>query len=100
MQNPYNTEFSKAGDAAVSGSNTIYRMEGDTHYVTGGLGYRFNRNFYADLAVVYQTQKDQLYPFPTSIPITVTQEVICDRRLSFRPEEQVGKRTVNAGYKF
>lgn len=64
MQNPYNTEFSKAGDAAVSGSNTIYRMEGDTHYVTGGLGYRFNRNFYADLAVIYQTQKDQLYPFP------------------------------------
>ena len=64
MQNPYDADFSKAGDAAVSGSNTIYRMEGDTHYLTGGLGYRFNRNFYADLAVVYQTQEDQLYPFP------------------------------------
>jgi len=64
MQNPYDAEFSKAGDAGVSGSNTIYRMEGDTHYLTGGLGYRFNRNLYADLAVVYQTQEDQLYPFP------------------------------------
>lgn len=64
MQNPYDTDFSKAGDAAVSGSNTIYRMEGDTHYLTGGLGYRFTRNFYADLAIVYQTQQDDLYPFP------------------------------------
>ena len=64
MQNPYEADFSKAGDAGVSGSNTIYRMEGDTNYFTGGFGYRFNRNFYADLAVVYQTQEDQLYPFP------------------------------------
>ncbi|WP_436416072.1 OmpP1/FadL family transporter [Petrimonas sp.] len=64
IQNPYESDFSKAGEAAVSGSNTIYRMEGDTNYFTGGFGYRFNRNFYADLAVVYQTQEDQLYPFP------------------------------------
>jgi len=64
MQNPYDNDFSKAGDAAVSGSNTIYRMEGDANYFTGGFGYRFSRSFYADLAVVYQTQEDQLYPFP------------------------------------
>ncbi|MDO5523041.1 MAG: outer membrane protein transport protein [Bacteroidia bacterium] len=64
MQNPYDADFAQAGDAGISGSNTIYRIEGDTNYFTGGLGYRFNRNFYADLAVVYQTQEDQLYPFP------------------------------------
>ena len=64
IQNPYDADFSKAGDAAVSGSNTIFRIEGDTNYFTGGFGYRFTRNFYADLAVVYQTQEDQLYPFP------------------------------------
>jgi len=64
IQNPYDSDFSKAGDSSVSGSNTIYRMEGDTQYFTGGLGYRFNKNFYADFALVYQTQEDQLYPFP------------------------------------
>ena len=38
-------------------------MEGDTNYLTGGLGYRFNRNF-LDFALVYKTQTDDLYPFP------------------------------------
>lgn len=64
MQNPYETEFKNAGDAAISSSRTIYRVEGDTHYYTGGFGYRFNRSFYLDLAVVYKTQQDDLYPFP------------------------------------
>jgi long-subunit fatty acid transport protein len=64
MQNPYNADFVELGNASVAGSNTIFRMEGDTHYFTGGLGYRFNRNFYLDMALVYKTQKDDLYPFP------------------------------------
>ena len=64
MQNPYETTFRESGDAAVSGSNTIYRMEGDTNYFTGGVGYRFNRNFFLDFALVYKTQTDDLYPFP------------------------------------
>lgn len=65
MQNPYEDEY-KAGnkETAVVGSTTIYRMEGDASYFTGGLGYRFNRNFYLDFAVVYKTQEDQLYPYP------------------------------------
>ena len=64
MQNPYNTDFSDSGDAAIAGSNTIFRVEGDTNYFTGGLGYRFNQNFYLDAALVYKTQTDDLYPFP------------------------------------
>lgn len=64
MQNPYEIDFKKAGDTFIRNSNVVHRLEGDTNYFTGGLGYRFNRNFYADLAVVYQTQEDQLYPFP------------------------------------
>ncbi len=64
MQNPYKAEFRNSGDAAVAGSNTIYRMEGDANYFTGGFGYRFNRNFFLDLALVYKTQNDDLYPFP------------------------------------
>ncbi len=40
------------------------RIEGDTNYLTGGFGYRFNRNFFLDMAVVYSSQTDDLYPFP------------------------------------
>lgn len=64
MQNPYQSDFVDAGNAVIAGSNTIHRIEGDTNFFTGGLGYRFNRNFYLDMAVVYKTQTDDLYPFP------------------------------------
>jgi hypothetical protein len=64
MQNPYDADLVDFGDAVIAGANTIHRIEGDTHYFTGGLGYRFNQNFYLDMAVVYKTQKDDLYPFP------------------------------------
>ncbi len=64
MENPYDSELVEYGDMRVAGANTIYRMEGDTNFYTAGLGYRFTREFYMDFAMVYQTQKDQLYPFP------------------------------------
>ncbi len=65
MQNPYDNDFKDfGGNPGVSGSNTIFRMEGDSNYYTGGIGYRLSREFYIDFAMVYQTQKDQLYPFP------------------------------------
>ena len=48
----------------VSGSTTSYRLEGDANYFTGGIGYRFNRNFYADLAILFKTQEDDLYAYP------------------------------------
>jgi hypothetical protein len=69
MQNPYDAEYREGTNidrvTAIAGSTTIYRIEGDASYFTGGVGYRFNRNFYLDLAFVYKTQKDDLYPFPT-----------------------------------
>ena len=40
-------------------------MEGDANYFTGGIGYKFNRNFYADLAVVFKNQEDDLYAYPS-----------------------------------
>ncbi|MFA7493460.1 MAG: hypothetical protein WCZ43_08095 [Proteiniphilum sp.] len=66
MENPYDAEggLVEFGEPLIRNSNTIFRIEGDTNYFTGGLGYRFNRNFYLDMAVVYKTQKDELYPFP------------------------------------
>ena len=35
MQNPYDSDLVEFGDAAIVGSNTIYRIEGDTNYLTG-----------------------------------------------------------------
>lgn len=43
------------------GSVPHYVIGKDTHYITWGLGYRFTRNFYTDLAFVYKTQKGELY---------------------------------------
>ena len=64
MQNPYDVDFKEAGIAAVVGSNTVHRIEGDANYFTGGVGFRFNQNFFLDVALVYKTQTDDLYPFP------------------------------------
>ena len=65
MQNPYDSGFKNdRGDAMTAGATTAFRMEGDANYFTGGLGYRFSRNFYADLAIVYKTQDDDLYAYP------------------------------------
>ena len=63
MQNPYNDIFREKGKAVTVGSTTAYRMEGEANHFTAGLGYRFNRNFYADVAFVYKTQEDDLYSF-------------------------------------
>jgi hypothetical protein len=64
MQNPHNAAFRNGGDPAIAGSNAIFRMEGNTNFFTAGLGYRFNRNFFLDLALVYRVQTDELFPFP------------------------------------
>jgi long-subunit fatty acid transport protein len=98
MQNPYETEFRESGIAAVAGSNTIYRMEGDTHYFTGGLGYRFSRNFFLDLAVVYKTQTDDLYPFP-NLWTENREELVIDAT-PFTLKNQSIRGLITLGYKF
>lgn len=66
MQNPYASDYKNGlKETATQGSTTIYRIEGDTYFLTGGLGYRFDRNFYLDMAVVHKTQTDDLYPYST-----------------------------------
>jgi hypothetical protein len=42
---------------------TQYGLDGDTHYITYGLGYRFTPQFYTDVAFVMKTQKDDFYAF-------------------------------------
>jgi long-subunit fatty acid transport protein len=64
MQNPNNSTFRDSGHPLIAGSNSIFRVEGDTHFLTAGLGYRFNRNFFIDFALVYTMQTDDLYAFP------------------------------------
>jgi long-subunit fatty acid transport protein len=34
-----------------------------TSYYTAGMGFRFTPNFYMDMAFVYRTQNEKLYPF-------------------------------------
>ncbi|MDD3624049.1 MAG: outer membrane protein transport protein [Proteiniphilum sp.] len=98
MQNPYDAGFRESGDAAIAGSNTIYRMEGDTRYLTGGLGYRFNRNFFLDVALVYESRTDDLYPFPNLYTLN-RQELVIDAS-PFELKNSSVKGLITLGYKF
>ena len=52
------------GEQMVNNSTlTNYTLEGDANYFTYGLGYRFSRGFYTDVAFVMKSQKAELYPF-------------------------------------
>jgi hypothetical protein len=97
MQNPYQTEFKKAGNSAVAGSNLIFRMEGDTNYFTGGLGYRFNQNFFLDLAIVYKTQTDDLYPFPNVYAENIEDDIFAN---PFELKNSSYRGLITLGYKF
>jgi len=66
VQSPYNDNLKDFETIETSYRSTIphYIVEGDTHYITYGLGYKFTPNFYADIAFVMKNQKDDLYSFP------------------------------------
>jgi len=98
MQNPYEAIFREKGDAPISGSNTIFRMEGDTSYFTGGIGYRFNRNFFLDFAIVYKSQTDDLYPFPNLW--TVNREDLVIDASPFELKNTSIRGLVTLGYRF
>lgn len=97
MQNPYETEFKEAGNAVIAGSNTVHRIEGDTNYFTGGIGYRFNQNFFLDFAVVYKTQTDDLYPFPNFYATNSADNIIAD---PFELKNNTFRGLITLGYKF
>lgn len=98
MQNPYETSFSESGDAFIPNSNTVYRIEGDANYYTGGFGYRFNRNFFLDLAVVYKSQTDDLYPFPNLF--TENREELVIDASPFTLKNNSIRGLITLGYKF
>lgn len=67
MQSPFKNEvIDFPGDHEVvtdSRAATQYILDGTTNYFTYGMGYRFSRHFYTDIAFVMKSQKDDLYAF-------------------------------------
>lgn len=63
-QSPLKKDF-KDGNQEVmtAGTTNHYTLDGDTNYITYGLGYRFSKNFYTDIAFVMRTQKSDIYTF-------------------------------------
>jgi len=64
-QNPFRTDIPSTGERVVTaGTVPHYTLSNCASYWTGGLGFRFTPQFYADFALVYRTQNDYLYYFP------------------------------------
>lgn len=67
MQSPLKTEFKDGKSEAMAvGAITQYTLDGDRTHFTYGLGYRFSKNFYTDIAFVMKSQKDDLQTFYTN----------------------------------
>lgn len=66
MQSPLDKDYKDGKTEAMTiGADPHYTLAGDRHYITYGLGYRFTRNFYTDIAFVMRSQKDDLQAFYT-----------------------------------
>ncbi|MDR1883335.1 MAG: outer membrane protein transport protein [Prevotella sp.] len=66
MQSPFKNELkNNPGNEVVTDSRAVtqYVLDGSTNYFTYGMGYRFSRNFYTDVAFVINSRKDDLYAF-------------------------------------
>lgn len=75
VQSPFETTIKNSGEEVTTDPRPVtqYAFDGDTHYITYGLGYQFipqrrsdDREvgyFYTDIAFVMKTQKDDLYAF-------------------------------------
>lgn len=70
QQTPLKTSFRNGsndngtGEQLVNNSTvTNFTLDGDANYFTYGLGYRFSKSFYTDVAFVMKSQKADLYPF-------------------------------------
>lgn len=98
MQNPYDNTFAEKGNAGISSTNTVFRVEGDTNYFTGGFGYRFDRSFYMDMAVVYTTQTDDLYSFPRRYNDTTDTLIVDSTPFTLKNTSLRG--LVTLGYRF
>jgi long-subunit fatty acid transport protein len=62
QQAPYVAEVAAGNrETVTAGTLPHYTIDGDAHYLTAGLGYRFTRTFSVDLAVVNRNQQNELY---------------------------------------
>lgn len=68
MQSPVKTAVKSSSDEITTDGRAItqYALDGDAHYITYGLGYKFTPQFYADIAFVMKSQKDDFYAFEGS----------------------------------
>lgn len=68
MQSPVKSEVKTSSDEITTDGRAItqYGLDGDTHYITYGLGYKFTPQFYTDIAFVMKSQKDDFYTFEGS----------------------------------
>lgn len=67
MQSPLVKDFKDGKlEAETVGSDSHFILDGDTHHITWGAGYRFTKNFYTDVAFVMKNRKSDLYTFDLS----------------------------------
>lgn len=66
MQSPLETNFRNNNfEVFTAGSIPHYTLDGDINNFTYGLGYRFSRSFYTDIAFVMSWMKSSLHTFPS-----------------------------------
>lgn len=93
MQNPYSENINDEKiEVTTSGTVPQFVIQGDTHHITAGLGYRFTPQFYMDVAFIYKTQSDKLYYFPY-IPDYLDSESVSLKSNTYRG-------LLTLGYKF
>jgi len=63
---PMKDQLINGAEVYTAGTIPHYTVTKTTNYFTAGLGYRFTPNFYMDIAAVYRTQGEKLYPFSNS----------------------------------
>jgi long-subunit fatty acid transport protein len=67
-QPPYETAFKEGRrEAVIVGTVPHYTIEGNVNHFTCGIGYRITPEIYVDAALIYRTQKDDAYYFPSII---------------------------------
>jgi len=80
VQSPLDKDFKdNKKEAMTVGSISHFTLDGDTNYFTWGLGYRFTKNFYTDVAFVVKNQKDYLYAFSNAYDEVRGVDIISDR---------------------
>jgi len=98
MQSPLKKEFkNNTFEVITVGSIPHYTLDGDLNNFTYGLGYKFSRNFYTDIAFVMSSQKSDLYSFPNGLDAN-NEYLFRAARTSLKTNRFQGLMTL--GYKF